>query len=143
MTEIEIVSKLLLDFFVEMHQWEINAYKRLQEREKMNDYEQIKDAFKIAAEEVQVIYAKYLTNKPRKYTVRGNGLSSRPAYDPAGEEIKFAAQKTKSRIEIETLQKDPVNLKHSYVFLKQNGEWRIDNKKTFWNFKDKWESTII
>jgi len=141
MTEIEIVSKLLLDFFAEMHKWETIAYERLQENK--DDYEHFKNCFKQANEEVQVIYAKYLTNKPRKYTVRGNSLSSKSAYDIINEEIKFITQKTKNRIEIETLQKGSVDLKHSYVFLKQNDEWKLDNKKTFWNFKDKWESTII
>ena len=140
MTDTEISLKVLKTFFLEMNKWEVFAFERF--LEKQNDVEHFVSTHQLAKEEMQLIYNRFLTTKPRSRTVR-QGLSNPPAYDINSEDIISVFQKSKSRIEIETLKKGAVDLKNIYVFLKENDEWKIDSKKTFWSFKSKWESTII
>lgn len=141
MTDEEKVKQILTDFFKEMNHWESKAYSRLQANKE--DIKHFKQSFELAREELQKVYDKYLTTKKRVFTTRHNNLGNPPAYDHLNEDIQQVSVKSKKRIEVETLKNDVVSLKNQYVFLIEGGEWRIDNKKTYWNHKGKFESTII
>lgn len=141
MTDEEQVKQILIEFFKEMNHWENYSYSRLQE--KKDDMKHFKDTFEIARVELQKIYDKYLTKKKRVFTTRHSSLGNPPAYDYLIEDLKQITTKSKKRIEVETFKNDAVGLRNQYVFLKEDGEWKIDNKKTYWNHKGKFESTII
>ncbi len=141
MTDEEKVKEILTDFFKKMNHWETKAYSRLQL--KKGDMTHFKQSFELAREELQKVYDKYLTKKKRVFTTRYNNLGNPPAYDYLTEDILQVIIKSKKRIEVETFKNDAVGLKNQYVFLIEDGEWRIDSKKTYWNHKGKFESTII
>jgi len=141
MTDEEQVKQILIDFFKAMNVWETKAYARLQENK--DDIDHFKNSFELARKELQTVYDKFLTTKTRVYTTRHSSLGNPPAYNYLIEDIQQVTIKSKKRIEVETFKNDAVGLKNQYVFLKEDGEWRIDNKKTFWNHKGKFESTII
>ncbi len=140
-TDIEIVSSLLEAFFKEMNEWETEAYYILSQKEV--DAEHMIQTFKITGVSLKIIYDKYLTDKIRLRTTRFNNISSKPNYNTETEKIVHSLQKTKNKIEIETFQNNEIELRHQYVFLKENDQWKLDNKKTLWPFKSRWESAII
>lgn len=141
MDDIGIVREKLIAYMTEMHEWETKHFNRLQE--KKGDAIHLKQTFAEASEELSGIYQRHLTPKDRKYTSKDGSLKQPPEYDVDSEIIEECLQKNKNRIEIRTLHSEAVETENQYVFLKKNNEWLLDNKKTFWPHKDKWESTVI
>ncbi|WP_268847233.1 NTF2 fold immunity protein [Flavobacterium aestivum] len=137
----EQVKKILIDFFIEMNKWETDSYSMLEQNSL--DVNHVNETFAISKVGLQKIYDKYLTKKKRVYTTRDGSLGNPPAYNHLIENIKEVAIITKNRIVIETIKEDIIKFRNQYVFLKEGGEWKIDNKKTYRNHKEKFESTTI
>ncbi len=142
MDEIEKVKEKLISYFHKMNKWETENYAKLQSRDD-EDPDHFKQVFANAKIELDSIYKEYLTPKERKLTSSHNSLRNPPQYDATIETITSCIMKKNNRIEIETFKNDAIELKNQYVFLKKEGEWRLDNKKTYWNHKNKWESVPI
>ena len=139
--ETKVIEKLK-DYFSKRYEWEDSAYKELQRLKELgeNHFKVFKD-FKPKLDE---IYSNFLTTKERKYTLAYNKIGSEPYYDPKFEEIETTETKTKSKIIVRTkMNRNNSSQNNEYVFLKKDGLWKLDNKKTYWDFKEKWESTLL
>lgn len=141
MDDIEIIKEKLISYISIMNKWETENYTELQS--KKGDIAHFKQTFVNAKIELDNIYKDYLTQKDRKQTSSHRSLGDPPQYDPDIESIVNCKKISNSRIEIETFKNELSGYKNQYVFLKKNGEWRLDNKKTFWTHKNKWESVPI
>ncbi|MFZ1790838.1 MAG: NTF2 fold immunity protein [Saprospiraceae bacterium] len=143
MTKDELeVKNLLLEFMKERNRWDVESYNELIIAKDANL--NTSDVFVQFRPKLQSIYDKFLSDKERKYTSSFNSISSNPSYDPAAENIEEIITKNKNRIVIRTIKKDIVSERpNEYVFIKQNSVWKLDNKKTYWKFKEKWESTQL
>ena len=141
MEDIEIVKSKLVEYFDVMNKWETNAYQELQ-KDKAN-ISHFKQTFSNAKVELDKIYSIYLTSKERKQTSSHGSLGDTPTYDSDLEKIVGCTKKSSNRIEVLTFKNDIHQSKNQYVFLKQNGEWKLDNKKTYWTHKSKWGSVTI
>jgi hypothetical protein len=136
----EQIKIILENFFTEMNKWEVEAHARLQVNPK--DPNHIKETYEIARIGLQDIYDRFLTKKDKKNT-RYNFLQSPPEYDYLLESITSIIIKSKKKIEVETYKNNHAPLKNQYVLLLDDEEWKIDNKKTFWTFKGRFESVPI
>lgn len=127
---------------MERHKWEVDAYA---EMERLSSLGEDKfTVFKIFRPRLENIYERYLTNRERKYTLAFNKIGSEPYYDPNIESITEIIPKGPSKIIIRTIKKESSGDRpNEYVFKSFNSEWKLDNKKTYWNFKEKWESTLL
>jgi hypothetical protein len=141
MNDEELVKNTLIDFFKEMNLWEKESFSLLEQ--KNGNVEHIKETFNTAKISLELIYNKFLTKKKRVFTTRYNSLKCPPEYDHFIETIKDIAIKNSKRIELETVKNGVTGQRNQYVFLKEDGQWKIDNKKTYWNHKNKYESTTI
>ena len=143
MTKDELeVKNLLLEFMKERNRWDVESYNELIKAKDANL--NTSDVFVQFQPKLQSIYDKFLSAKERKYTLSFNSISSNPSYDSAAENIVEIITKNKNRIVIRTIKKDIVSERpNEYVFIKQNSVWKLDNKKTYWKFKEKWESTQL
>lgn len=141
MDDIVIVKEKLISYFSIMNKWESENYAKLQI--KKSDAVHFKQTFADAKIELDSIYKNYLTLKDRKQTSSHRSLGDPPQYNPNIESIVNCVKISKSRIEIETFKNELSGYKNQYVFLKKSDEWRLDNKKTFWTHKNKWESVPI
>lgn len=137
-----LVEKLLLVYISERYKWETDAYNEMERLEKIGE-----DKFQVFKEfkpKLQNIYNRFLSTKERKHTLSYNKIGSTPYYNPKTELITKVDTKTKSKIIIQTEQTDQTNNRpNEYVFIKKNSEWKLDNKKTYWAFKEKWENAQL
>lgn len=136
------VSSLLKSYIMERYKWEVDAYA---EMERLSNIGEDKfTVFKVFRPKLEEIYERYLTDRERKYTLAFNKIGSDPYYNPNIESITEVLSKGKSKIIIRTIKKKSVGDRlNEYVFKKSKSEWKLDNKKTYWNFKKKWESALL
>ena len=136
------VQTLLLEYFKQRFTWEDSAYKEFQRLKQTG--ENGLSVFKDFKPQLEEIYSEFLTEKERKYTLSYNKIGSEPYFDPKFERIDTITTKSKSKIIIHTIMdRNNSEQKNEYVFIKKAGIWKLDNKKTFWDFKGKWESTML
>jgi len=138
----ETVTQLLKSYFKKRNEIDIWAYSEL-ERIK-SEGEKFTKAFELLKPKLDSIYHEFLTKKERKRTLSYNNIGSEPKFDPLLEQIESVETKNRNRIIVSTLmERNDSKMPHQYVFLKENGTWRLDNRKTYWAFKEKWESAPL
>ena len=143
MTEEEnLVKELLLEYFRQRHECETWAYQEMERLKAAG--EQYLSVFKELQPKLENIYNQFLTPKERKYTLAYNKIGSEPYFDPKHERIDSVTTRNKNRMVVRTtMSRNNSDQENEYIFLKKAGEWKLDNKKTYWEFKGKWESTML
>ena len=152
--EIKIMSQAALDsaknalieFMNEMNAWEKRAYP---------DYSKAiasgqgwDDAVAAAREGLAAIYEKFLTKKERKTgRLAGPHVSQFPEYDSKLEVIESIECVRKGKFLVTTKKQDP-NMPnyftaHRYKILEKGGQYLIDVKESFSNYKEKWENKVL
>ena len=140
MTEEEsIVVDLLKTYFRKRNEVDIWAYQESERRKSIgaNPVE----VFAELKPKLESIYNEYLTSKERKQTLSYNRIGSSPYFDPECESIESVLTNNNKKITIRTvMSRNNSKTPHEYIFLKEEGKWKLDNRKTYWIFNEKWES---
>jgi len=143
MTEEEsIVVDLLKTYFQKRNEVDIWAYQESEKRRSRG--ENNLEVFSELRPKLETIYNDFLTPKERKQTLAFNRIGSSPYFDPQFESIESVVTNNSKKITVRTIMsRNNSETPHEYVFLKVDGKWKLDNRKTYWKFKDKWESDML
>jgi hypothetical protein len=81
----------------------------------------------LVIEHMNAIFAQFCTRRERPYGRQGS-FRHPPEYDPDTEQILEVVEESARRVHIITQQQTGFKTKCRYVLLKQQGQWRIDNR---------------
>lgn len=131
----EIARKIVEEFIFAMNEWEKQCNKIAEEKLSFEEEHQKQK------ELVEKIFLKFCTQKERKQS-RPNTISygreSSYEYDPNNEKIISIVEEKKSKIIVSTFREKPMEEKRQYIILCKEGNWLIDTKKYYSNWKQKW-----
>lgn len=136
--EIENAKQVLKEFIVAMNRCEVHFYPLLASDSGNDD-----EVFSQMREELNAIFAKFCTQRERKYG-RQAGLACMepPEYSP-DEEILKTEELKKNRVVIYTQQKTGVEDQFRYTLHHKKDGWRIDRKEVYDEFEKKWSKKIL
>ena len=132
---------ILIEFMIEMHQWEVDAKKLADEKGILNVRDEVRD--KLAG-----IYEKFLS-KPGGKTGKLSGPSVRfpPEYNEKFEDIQNVDISESKKAIISTLWRHPVipdfSRQQKYTLVLKNDEWKISKKEVFRATSEKWENLVF
>lgn len=117
---------VLRGFIAAMNRWEIESWAASQVAQKTTTPDSY---WPLVIERMNAIFAAFCT--PRERPNGRNGVFSHPQeYDPDTESILAITDESPRRVRIITRQHTGFKNKCQYVLLKQQGQWRIDNRRT-------------
>lgn len=133
--DLKAIAFTLNSFNEEMYKWEmycnnIDSDKSFSTEEKLEKQKSM----------VSGIFNKYCTKKDRKEGLPN--VISYPIIDgrdkPIEEEILSIEEIAENKAIVSTQKKDSLQSKLQYLLIKKKGNWYIDSKKRYSNWKKKW-----
>ena len=134
-------KEILIGFFKEMHQWEINSLKSIDEKGILIVRDEVREG-------LVNIYERYLT-KPGGKSGRLNGPSVGypPEYDEKLERILSTEEVNSRKIIITTLWQHPAvsdfTREQRYTLSLKGSDWMISKKEVFRSASGKWENLVF